>query len=349
MWLLFITLSACGPATTGPGLAVGVVTTADGSRVEGLQVDTIEGRAFTDAGGRFEVHWKAPSQHVDWTFRGARYVRTFRPDDRGEVLAVRLPETQDTTLRCARVATCDLQLRWDLGDGLVASARPACALGETVSLEGVPVGTPQAVCAARPGVPESPARLTAMSSGYVLSDDPHRVRVELHALDGELPADCVVAVEGVRAPATEDGAWVREVGGSALVQATCEGRPALPRRVEVTAPITVALSWSPVGPDLDLAPWLPPSATWTDQVDLSPAGDRGLALPLPADARGVYPLPPLNAGTWVFSAGEQVAPPEGELEPGVLHVVVSPHDAGFVGVLVLDEDLDSGSIPVRTR
>jgi len=350
MWIALAWLAACGPPNTGPSRAVGVLLDPKGDPVAGQKMVTVESSDVTDAQGRFDAPWKAPSQHVDTTWRGARYLRARKAQDDGYVMTLKLPHTRDLTLRCERHAACDLQLRWELGDGLQAVAHPECPEGKEVVVQGVPAGTPTAWCASAPGAKPDQVPLGADGAALVLEDDLAPVTVELRT-EGTPPDDCQVWVGDTPATQAADGSWQRVAAGRVEVRALCGGRPATPRTVRVRGPQTVALEWSRVGPEVDLGPWLSGWNPALNTLTLTRLGDDGWATPLPPPDRAVFALPPLPAGDYTLTAGTPSGPPKGFGEPGVVHVRRVDQDQGTVrdleAVLRLKEDALDDKLPVR--
>lgn len=347
-------LVACGePTETSSHALVGRVVDASGAPVVDQTVTSVEGRDVTDADGRFYVEWKPPSQHADWVRDGVWYSRGLRDDDLGAVVEVRLPATRAALLRCERAAPCDLQLVWDLGQGLQAKVSATCPHGEVVALAFAPEGVPVARCAAAAGRPEEQAPLVPVTDGFVLQDAPQAVRVEIHAEPGGPPPTCAVHAGGKLGVPTDDGAYLVEVSGRVVINARCDDRPATPRIVTVTGPTTVALEWSALGPDLDLGPWLPGGGPVVLEAQRIEEGESGWRVDVYPGADGLFHLPPLPAGTYRITAGASgpQMPPRVKPRPGSLALSALVQDpegkiVGLQGTLVVGADAIAGALPV---
>jgi hypothetical protein len=347
LWLL-----ACGTSleATGPGGMVGVLRAADGTPVVGQRVSTLETDDETDETGRFEVIWQPPNQHVSIRRTGLVIGRTYRPgEDDGRVLELTLPTMRSTVLACPPTP-CDVVATWPLPDHYEATLRLRCKEPlSTHTLIEVPASEPQVRCTTGKGKAEKEVPVAVIDQGGTITLAPPvpPVRVEVRAVSGELPDDCVVHVGGAAATAT-DGGWEAQTRGPSTVRAVCGGRPARPQTVNGDAPPpSVALEWSPTGPDLDL----PEAFDGTLQLVAEAGEGAGWSLPVQPDAQGVYALPPLGAGSYrvlLVAEGEQAAllaePP-----PPVDDTLVLAPTAGAsqVGRLVLTRDLDSGRVHVK--
>lgn len=348
LWWLLLLSCWKEPVQSGPAALVGVLLDPQGAPIRGQVVESIEARDVTDAEGRFAVEFKAPNQVVHFARDGVWYSRRYAPTDTGKVVTLALPPTGDTPLRCRLAEPCDLTLEWDLGDPFVARVVEECTPDRVVELIAVPLAVPDAVC--RSATSERPAVVRAVGEAWQALPEPQPVRVEVRG-EGEMPA-CHVRV-GEEAPApTGDGAWLGAASGPVTISATCGNRPALPRTADVLAPATVVLDWSPVGPDLDLARWMPGA----DRLELvAVAGEEpGWRIGIHQASDGLFHLPPLPAGDYrvVVGDGRVEAEVEGEVRPGVLRTVDlqrSPQEVvtGLTGFLHLDEDMLEGRIGVE--
>jgi hypothetical protein len=351
VWLLL--LNGCfEPTETGPLAMVGRVLDPNGAPVPDLLVESIEAGDHTDAEGAFFVQYKAPEQHVHFLREGVWYRRAYRAEDDGQVVELRLPAVGAARLACERVEPCDLALSWDLGDGFSARLTARCTHGDTLAIQGVPGGQPEAVCAGSGFAEPQPANLWVEGEVWKLRDTPHPVRVEVRAEDGSPPTSCRVTVGDQVAVPSGEGFWVGEAVGMVTVAATCDQRPTVPKAVSVGGDTSVTLDWSPMGPDLDLSPWM----LQVSEITLVAVGDEegGWRLRIPQAADGLYRLPPLSTGRYHLLAGSADGIPqsEGAPEPGVLRLVdLRRGDDGLVvglsGLLVLEADTSEGQIRVE--
>ncbi|MBW1880466.1 MAG: carboxypeptidase regulatory-like domain-containing protein, partial [Deltaproteobacteria bacterium] len=331
---------------------VGQVLDPNGAPVPGVLVESIEAGDRTDAEGAFFVQYKAPEQHVHFLREGVWYRRVYRAEDDGQVLVLRLPPVRAVRLDCERVEPCDLTLSWDLGDGFSARMTTRCPHGDTASLQGVPVGEPEAGCVASSLAEPLPANLRVAGDAWTLRDAPQSVRVELRTEDGSPPASCQVTVGDQVADPSGEGFWVAEAAGTVTIAATCDQRPAAPRAVRVRGDTAVTLDWSPMGPDVDLSPWM----LQASEITLAAVGEEeaGWRVHIPQVADGLYRLPPLSAGRYHLLAGsvEEVAEPEVAPRAGVLHLIALRRGdddlvVGLSGVLLLEADTSGGQIRVE--
>jgi len=164
--------------------------------------------------------------------------------------------------------------------------------------------------------------------------------VEVSFEGAETPAECVVRVDGEPTAITEH-AWTIRTWGQVTASAWCDGRPATPVVVDVQAPTTVVVEWSAVGPLLDI------TGRWpgVERVFLSRPGDWSLEIGV--DQRGMVPLPPLSAGSYVMSSERSVALVVPNVEPGVATFTVNDEAGTWVGFLTIKTDLVAGQIPVE--
>lgn len=349
-WLL---IGCWEPAVTGPQGMAGRVLDATGYPVKGLSVETVEERDVTDDDGAFAVQYKPPDTFVHFRWQGAWYQRAYRTDDDGGVTEIRLPFVRDVAVRCALADPCDAELSWTFADGLTARATARCEPGRELTLAGLPKDAASVRCGAAPGQSAPPVAADDAGAVITLTPPPVPVRVEVRGEEGAAADGCRVRVGASDAAPSGDGFFVAHAAGTVTVSAVCDGRPALPRTVNVAEATEVTLEWSPVGPVLDVSAPVPLAGELT--LVWEPEGRAGWMLRVAPSPDGTYALPPLPAGRYRVAIGDPgllaaVPAPAGDTEPGVLRVVsVTPGDGnapgGLVGVLRLDEDKTDGEIP----
>ncbi len=345
-WWLPLLIGCPDPQQSGPRALVGHLYGPDGSPIAGQVIESIEARSVTDHEGRFSVRFKPPEQYVLLARDGVWYRRHFQEADAGRVVDLRLPETADVTLRCDLLDPCDMRLRWDLGEGLEAWVQEDCVPGRVVELASVPRDRPEGVCRGIPG--EQPFEVRVEEERWIALPEPQPVRVELRA-EGALPEGCTVRVGAERARPSGEGFWAAEAAGRTTVSATCEARPALPEVVEVLEETSVTLEWSPLGPDLDLAPWAP----GVDPVHLL-AEEGGWRIALVQGDGGLFRLPPLPRDTYrlVVGDGRVDAEVEDPVPPGSFRLVDLQRGGdgvttGLTAVLRVEGDLLEGRVPLE--
>lgn len=361
MWPILLLTSACwSPKDTGPQSMIGVVSDAAGAPIPGLSMDTIEAHAVTDAEGRFGVNYKEPSQWVGFEHQALAYRRTWRPEDNGTVVQIQVPPTQPATLRCELVEPCDAVMTWELPEGLTISSRLRCDRTAPLQHPGLPAGPPtHASCRATTTAPEQPLFVQPSADGYVISPPPVPLRIQLISEELPLPERCEVEVDGRGVTPQGDGAYVAKVFGTVTIVGRCDRIPATPRRAYVRDPAELEIVWSRTTPTLDLST----AAPWVDRLTvLAIEGtETGWTIELPRSPSGVFVLPPLPKGAYVFGAGlpkarlsgahPDPAAPRAVLAmaelPTSLHEGGAPRQA--VGVVVLDAPLTSGPLPVSWR
>lgn len=349
MLLLWLLACSANLDATGPQGMVGVLKNHDGTPLVGQRVSTVETDDETDETGRFEVIWQPPNQHVSIRRTGLVIGRSYRPDDEGRVLELTLPRMRSAILACPPTP-CDVVATWPLEDHFEATLRLRCKEPlVTHTLIEVPEAVPQVVCTTGKGASQQPVPVQVIDQLQTITLAPPQppVRVEVRAVSGELPGDCEVFVGGTVAQA-RGGGFEATGRGQVTVRATCGGRPARPTAVDADQPpATVGLEWSPTGPTLDLP------QPFDGVLQLVAEGGEGApwSIPIEADGNGIYPLPPLSAGTYrvlLVAEGEQAAllaePP-----PAVDDVLVLAATSGAsqVGRLVLTRDLEEGRLQVK--
>ena len=349
MWVGLLIAACWRPTETGPNGMVGRMLDAEGRGVAGIDVSSLEEHVTTDSTGAFAVQYKPPEQFVSWAYGAAWIRRTYREEDRGKVIDVRLPALRDVALSCevepvagASGAPCArVQLTWDLGGGLFAKADLPCDRSPK-QVVGLPVGAPTAACAV-------PVRLVESGDRWVVRPPPTPLRVEIRADEGPLPASCVVRVGDRLASPMEGGFFTAEASGRVQVGGACDSRPLFPRFADAEAG-SVALDWSPVGPLLDLAGLPTPAGP----LRLIREAD-GVTLVVEPEPDGSFRLPPLPEGRYRVGIGDTAAlatmAPPALVAPGAVRLLAQvPATAagpgGMAGVLVLDAELEEGKLPV---
>jgi len=345
-------LVACGPSleATGPEGMVGRIVDATGQPVVGQQVSTIETSDETDEDGRFALIWQPPDQHISIRRKGLVIRRTYDPSDDGQVVELRLPPMRQAALTCPPTP-CDARLSWSLPNRYAAELRLRCKEPmATHTLYEVPSTPPSVSCSVGKGKAAEDVPLSVLDRGTSIRLVPPKqpVRVELRPVSDELPEGCEVQVGGAPAEGHGLGMWTAAATGPVTVRAWCGDRPARPATVDADAPDPfVTLEWSPTGPALD------PVEGFEGELTLvAESGEAsGWSLPLRPSDDGSYLLPPLSVGTYrvlMVAEGEDAAllaqPPAAS--PGTL-VLAPTAGASFVGRLVLEQDLEGGTVPVK--
>lgn len=340
VWLL--ALVAChGPSETGPGGMVGHVLDASGQPLQGIVVNSVEAEYRTDAEGHFAVAWKPPGTHVFFEREGVYWQRTWLPESDGPEVEIRLPVTRPAKVDCGAVdATCTL--RWELGEAFTATATVGCEPGKTHGLAAVPEGAPVSECRRKGTTVETVAADRGDTVALLPPSMP--LRVEVRSVEGGAAESCSVRVGEVEATVGSSGFWVAEQAGQQVVRVVCEGRAAWPVVAEPGRG-SLVVEWSRGGPEIDLEGRFPEAAV----LRLRPLASEAWLDVAPV-ADGVFPLPPVPAGTYAAAVVVDGAPQDvGAVEPtrgGVLEL--SPLDGGgAVGVLRLEGDVVSGRIPVH--
>ncbi len=351
MWILLLGGCHWTPEVTDHHGMVGRILDPKGMPVGGLAIESLEARAVTDEEGRFAVEYKPPDELVHFSWKGTWYQRTYQEGDDQKVVDVRLPEIRDADLVCGLEAPCDLELVWDLGEGLTAKVNAACTPGSQAKLLSIPRGAPTITC--RDGVGSKAFVLEDRVDTVEILPPAGPVRVEIREEEGRLPADCTVQIGRREAVKAGEGFWTAEATGTVTVSALCEGRPAVPRTIRAGAG-EVVLDWSPTGPELDLAGMPLANEMWLVR-DGSPE-DLGWMIRIVAAEDGRFQLPPLAAGAYRVAVGDPgnlatMTPPSEPVPPGLLKVLaVSPGDGtspgGLVAMMRLEEDVVEGQIPV---
>jgi len=353
-WMAAWWLVACGPSleATGPNGMVGRIVDATGQPVVGQSVATIHTEVKTDDEGRFALIWRAPDQHISVRRKGLTIRRTYAPGDDGKVIELPMPPLRTAVLACPPTP-CDVVLGWELPNRYEAELRLRCKEPlSTHDLFEVPASPPSVTCTKGKGRSAEQVPVSVLDRGETLTLVPPQqpVRVEVRPVSGQLPdGRCTVTVGTVEAEGQGLGMYTATASGSVTARAICGGRPARPATVQADAPDPfVTLEWSPVGPMLDPVEGFEGAMTLVAEQ----GEDSGWTLPLrPADD-GRYALPPLSAGTYrvlMVAEGEDAAllaepPPP---KPGSL-VLSRTAGASYVGRLVLDHDLEDGTVPIHT-
>jgi len=344
VWPILWVLACGGPSTTGPEGLVGQVLDPLWQPVSGLELSTDAQRRTTDRDGRFAIRFGTGPQEVGFRHAELDWTRRLRPEDHGAEVVVKLPRLARGVLVCELPERCEAELSWELDEGLVGRAVGLCEPGTRQPLVFVPSLPTRATC--RTAETELTAVARVGAAELVLQTGAEVVRVEVLSLDGVDPVHCRVKVgPRVALPtgsSTGGGFYSAEARGEVTVRATCDGRPASPCTAIAGVDELVVLEWSATGP-------------WVDPTDLPGAGslilvregEGGWLLQVGLSDDGLFPLPPLAAGRYRIGVGELPSVSTGhpgEPEPGILHLL--PPD-GATGLLVLDEDLTDGAIPVE--
>jgi hypothetical protein len=221
----------------------------------------------------------------------------------------------------------------------------------------VPPGVPDEVsCRRSAAAPDEPAVARKAPGGLLITPPLVPLRIELTTTTKPLPRSCAVTVDGEPAQTVEDGVYRAQVFGFVTVEATCDGIPAAPRRLYVRDEAKIDLPWSQNTPRF--VP--PPQGPEADELVLAQIDglNRGWTLVLPAAADHSVALPPLGPGTYVIGAHmtpDRVAAvqPDEALAHGVLHwrlldeAAWSGDAPEALGVLVLDDAMNTGTLPVQ--
>lgn len=344
LWLILLSCSG-DPVTTQTTLA-GRILGFSGKPLQGVRIESLEGQAHSGADGLFSVEIKPPNRLAHFTVEGIWYRRRVQPGEDGRVLELQLPATRAAQLQCPPV-DCELLLSWPLADGFEAQLRPDCSPGATVQLPAAPAAVPEVTCTVGRGVTarQVPVEVSDQGSMLIVNPQATPVRIEVRAIDGELPDDCRVWAGKRIAASAGEGAWVVEVGEPTTVGAVCAGALALPQLVDPAAQGDgVVLEWVATGPTVELEEVAP----WAEEVVIA-AEDAGWSVP--ATLRGgAALLPPLPAGRYrvLIRGAEQQLPllaEPPEAREGIL-TVQAPAEGTLVGRLQLEEDLEGGAIPV---
>lgn len=331
--ILMLFLSGCflfEPTETGSSAMVGRVLSPRGVAMGGVEVQTLEARSKTDAGGAFSVAWKAPGQHVSFDWEGAHYLRRYLPDDEGERVDIRLPEVRNAALECRLNAPCPVRLTWDLGNGLTATADAACATTPPPLL-GIPKGLPAAQCKGA-GSGDTPLSVTDAGESLRISDPPREVHVVVKG------SGCRVALRGGDWRAGES---IRAMlAGEATASAVCDEGVAVPARLgpadtEVALEVFGGAAWSVVGASREGA-------------DVRLIGETGplkgvAGLLVAQDGRVALPVG-LPEGSYRLVAGDAgllMTPPES----GPNGLVWRRSRDGWLGRITLSKPLSPGELP----
>ncbi len=321
---------------------VGVLTDAGGIPIRDVRVESIEHGQRTDKEGRFAIAFKPPEQYVGFQQQHTHFRRVRREADDGKVVTIGLPRFRDAELKCKLSRPCDAELTWDLGEGLSARVNASCNPGKITPLPGVPVGDPTLACAAGIGEVPMSVELRVRDERFEVWAAPVPVRVEVRAPDGSAPSSCSVRVGTKPARRSGEGFWVADARGGETVVVFCDGRPAVPKRLE-PGQEGVEVPWTAQGPNLELSNLPGAQAIWLTHV-----GKGGWAVQIPVGEDGQLPLPPLAAGLYRLVLGEPSllldAPLlEPEVPDGVAVFSVAG-EGGAVGTLRIAADMASGTI-----
>ena len=331
--MLLIWMSACWwnpPTQTGRNGMSGQILDFQGDPISGAQVYNLESSVETDEDGRFGLYYKPPDTNVYFVLDGVKFWRNYRDEDEGQVVRIQLPVTSALDLDCGDL-TCRLDLKWDLGDGLLAKVSQACA-ADRHTVWGVP-GVPEASCRAGSGIVADAVRRDGDT--LVLLGTERDVTVELDA-DGD-PQSCAVTLAEARADFV-DGRATLPVRGEGWAQVVCDGRPAFPVHIGSDAD-TVTAPWSAMGPSFQA-----PAGVELAHLELSRV-DAPWTLRAEPGTGGAFLLPPLSAGTYriVLYEGTPVeVPPDLEPDsPQALTGRLLPSGA-FVVALAVAQDVVDG-------
>jgi len=321
MWSVLLLLGCHGLTETGDAGMVGRLVDAAGNPVVDQVIRSIEGQGRTDADGFFAVPWKPPETLVMFERHGINWQLGRAESHRGTQVVIALPQTRAVTVECPPIS-CNLTFEWALEDGLKGRWSSPCEPEATFAVGGAPSSRPIMLCGGN-GVPAM--QLDDRGSVLAVQRKPVPLRIRLVVAEEQAPEACEVRHGEV--PATGQGAgWVAMVNRDAWLIVVCDGRPALPQRVPMTAG-SAAVEWTDQGPHLDLQGQLP--GVWTVQLtsETSPPWTMSLVM----DETGSLPLPPLPRGTYQIEAVTEG--PQGQLRR--------------VGMLQLQADHTTGRIPVE--
>lgn len=283
------------PSTTSTSGMAGVVHDAGGKPIQGLEVVNLESTTITDAEGGFGLYYKRPDLHVNFEVDGVWYRRVYREEDEGRRLVLDLPDTKPLDVDCSGLE-CELELRWDLGSGLSAKERMSCTADGHPSLAAAPVGEPTVKCTK--GGKVLAERATYGDRRVVLQAPARPVTVDL---DADAPSGRCTVQHGEMAYPIRDQLTI-DVSGSTWLQATCDGRPAVPVPVG-PGDTQVQLSWSDEGPTL-----VAPAGIELQKLQVQPV-DGPWTLRTAASEAGSFKLPPLPAGKYRFQLFDGVPSP----------------------------------------
>ena len=118
-------LGCHGVDATGRSGMAGRLVDASGQPIAGQRILSLEAEGVTGPDGTFSVAWKDPETAIFFDRDGVHWQRAYRPEDKGTVVQVALPETETVTVSCGD-AQCALELRWAKPNGLRARVRHAC-------------------------------------------------------------------------------------------------------------------------------------------------------------------------------------------------------------------------------
>ena len=354
--LLFAT--ACWtPKETSPTGMVGHLLDAEGAPIQGATVESLEARFTTDEQGHFAGSYKAPTQYVFVSRDGVWVERHYRPEDDKVDVELRLPALASRTFACEIDEPCEARLVWETAPGTKAIVRGKCDPEvQTVRFTAPATGKPtEAWCRNAPDQPET--RLGIRDSGNYLrlTLPPVPLTVRLQTDAPQLPQRCSLTADGVPVENSGEGSWVASTFGRTQLLAQCDGIYASPKMLIVRGPAEVTMNWSPVTPTLDLRAEVP----LAQRVLLTQIMGRNNGWSLSLDARpdGTFVLPRMSPGTYFVGVDTTLdqlisIKPAADLEPGTLHITDLPdggpvsNRAPTVGVLIVEQDLRDGSIPV---
>lgn len=301
--VLLLLILACHwspPTSTSSTGMAGRVLAANGTPIEGLEVLNLEMATKTNPQGEFGLYYKRPDLHASFERDEIWYRRVYRPEDDGARVDITLPATQPLQVDCAGLA-CDLELRWDLGDGLQAQVRKRCDAGVQPAIPHAPAGSPEVLCRQKGTLVTDRAKRI---EGHLTLQTPPRQVTFLIQPDGDV-GRCTLTVDEQTLAFIDGGVQV-ELTGDAWVQVKCDERPGVPQHVGPAA-TEVTLQYASVGPTLQ-----PPAGIELPHLRLSQRGQPWV-LVAEADPEGVFALPPLPVGTYVVqlhSGTPAVVPPD---------------------------------------
>jgi hypothetical protein len=355
MFLVLMLLSCWAPTTTGPKGMVGVVTDADGTAVTGLYVTTLEERVKTDLDGNFAIQYKPPEQAVFFRHEGVNYSKRYLTAfDEGKAVPITLPVTGEVTVACHVITPCDLTANWNFARGFSAKLSRRCEPGANLVLTSVPLDPAAYNC----GKSDATTRSFVQQRDGEVSVYPPKVRVTVRVAARELPPErCLVLVGGSPAKPERDQ-FTAFSSGPTIVMATCDGRPANPKVVDVRGVAAeVSLSWGE-SPSVRPRNWhlpTPPHSLW---LVADSADEKSWVLRTHLQDDGAFSIPQLEPGIYHVAISGSGSPPVGYEKPSTTidaaHLsenvlVISRTKDGVFGSIVVTKPLMSGKVRVQEQ
>lgn len=355
-WLLLL-LGCWEPTSTNARGMVGTLVGPDGIPIDGQVVESLEGRAVTDALGTFKVAWKEPSTYIHFQREGLWFKRFWQPDQDTSLVTVALPELVQTRVWCEHVEVCKTELTWKRDDGLIVTARPTCDPDDhRPEPMWIPagLGAPSGVCKGETSKERSPMATRLQGDQLRLTPPLVPLRIELSASAATQPRRCEVFADGLPATTVADGAYTIDVFGKIVISVTCDGIAAKPHAIIVRKPATWQAHWTRDTPEVDLQAAVP----WATSLRMHAREGIGSGWfhSMEVGPNGTVKLPPLTPGLYVVGIGvsdEEIVAvrPVDDLEPQVLHLVRRPAEEGdepsYIGILPVAVDSLEGQVPVN--